>query len=93
MAEHFQTHEEIAAKIEVFIVEGYGDASFIAETLGGNARPQGVSLVAKDSGLSRESPHKALSGECSPGFEPILEVISVLCLRLSMCVIGEADVS
>jgi probable addiction module antidote protein len=41
-----------------------------------------MSQVAKDSGLSRESLYKALSGERSPGIDTILKVISALGIKL-----------
>ena len=48
-----------------------GDAAFIAKALGDIARAKGMSLVARDAGLSRESLYKALSGERIPGFDTI----------------------
>ena len=41
-----------------------------------------MSQVAKDSGLSRESLYKALSGERSPGIDTVLKVISALGIKL-----------
>jgi probable addiction module antidote protein len=41
-----------------------------------------MSQVALDSGLSRESLYKALSGERSPDFNTIFKVIAALGLRL-----------
>jgi probable addiction module antidote protein len=41
-----------------------------------------MSQVALDSGLSRESLYKALSGERSPDFNTILKGIAALGLRL-----------
>jgi probable addiction module antidote protein len=41
-----------------------------------------MSQVAKDSGLSRESLYKSLSGDRSPGFDTILKVIAALGLSL-----------
>jgi probable addiction module antidote protein len=41
-----------------------------------------MTQIARDSGLSRESLYKALSGERSPGFDTILKVIRALGLRL-----------
>jgi probable addiction module antidote protein len=38
--------------------------------------------VARDTGLSRESLYKALSGERSPDFDTILKVVSALGIRL-----------
>ena len=45
-------------------------------------RAKGMSQVARDAGLSRESLYKALSGERNPSFDTILKVIGALGLRL-----------
>ncbi len=57
-------------------------AALVAKALGGFARAKGMSQVAQDAGLSRESLYKALSGERSPDFDPILKVMGALGLRL-----------
>lgn len=62
--------------------EADGDAAFTAKSLGDIARAKGMTQVALDSGLSRESLYKALSGERSPDFNTILKVIAALGLRL-----------
>lgn len=54
----------------------------IAKALGGIAKAQGMAKVARDSGLSRESLYKALSGDRVPGFDTILKVIHALGLKL-----------
>ncbi len=41
-----------------------------------------MSQVARDSGLSRESLYKALSGERSPDFDTVLKVVKALGIRL-----------
>jgi probable addiction module antidote protein len=41
-----------------------------------------MAQIARDTGLSRESLYKALSGERNPGFDTILKVIDALGLRL-----------
>ena len=41
-----------------------------------------MSQVARDTGLSRESLYKALSGDRSPDFDTVLRVIAALGLRL-----------
>ena len=46
------------------------------------ARAKGMTRVARDAGLSRESLYKALSGERSPGFDTILKVVGALGLKL-----------
>ena len=82
VAEHLRTPEEMAADLEACIEEADGDASFIAKALGDIARAKGMSQVARDAGLSRESLYKALSGERAPGFDTILKVMNALGLKL-----------
>jgi len=82
VSEHLRTPEEMAAYLEACLEEANGDATFIAKALGDIARAKGMSQVARDAGLSRESLYKALSGDRSPNFDTILKVVSALGLRL-----------
>lgn len=82
VAEHLRTPEEMAAYLEACLEEANGDAAFVAKALGDIARAKGMSQVARDAGLSRESLYKALSGERTPGFDTILKVVSALGLKL-----------
>ena len=82
VAEHLRTSEEMAAYLEACLEEADGDAAFIAKALGDIARAKGMSQVARDAGLSRESLYKALSGERTPNFDTILKVLSALGLKL-----------
>jgi probable addiction module antidote protein len=82
VAEHLRTPEEMAAYLEAVLEESNGDAAMVAKAIGDIARAKGMSQVAKDSGLSRESLYKALSGERSPGIDTILKVIKALGIRL-----------
>jgi probable addiction module antidote protein len=82
VAEYLDTPEEMAAYLEAAMEEADGDAAFIARALGDIARAKGMTQIARESGLSRESLYKALSGDRSPEFETILKVISALGLKL-----------
>lgn len=82
VAEHLRNPKEMAAYLEASLQEAGDDAAFIAKALGDIARAKGMSQVAKDTGLSRESLYKALSGKRSPGFDTILKVMSALKLKL-----------
>ena len=82
VAEHLRTPREMAAYLEACMAEAHGDAAFIAKALGDIARAKGMTKVAHDAGLSRESLYKALSGERSPEFDTILKVVEALGLKL-----------
>ncbi|MBL9156449.1 MAG: putative addiction module antidote protein [Verrucomicrobiales bacterium] len=82
VVEHLRTPEEMAAYLEACFEEAGDDAAFIAKALGDIARAKGMTQIARDTGLSRESLYKALSGERTPGFDTILKVIQALGLKL-----------
>ncbi|HWS22968.1 MAG TPA: addiction module antidote protein [Anaerolineales bacterium] len=86
IAEHLRTPEEMAAYLEACFEEANGDAAFIAKALGDIARANGMTQVARDAGLSRESLYKALSGERAPDFDTILRVMNALGLQLNASV-------
>ncbi len=72
------------AAVEAYLEAAFeeGDAKFIAAALGDNARAKGMAQIARDAGLGRESPYKALSAGCNPEFATILKVIAALGLQL-----------
>jgi probable addiction module antidote protein len=59
------------------------DPAFIADALGVVARARGMSQVARDTGLSRESLYRALSADGNPELTTLLQVVRALGLRLS----------
>jgi probable addiction module antidote protein len=60
-AEHLKTAEDMAIYLDACIEEAGGDAAFISKALGNIARAKGMSQLALDTGLGRESLYKALS--------------------------------
>jgi probable addiction module antidote protein len=82
VAEHLRTPEDMAAYLEACMEESNCDAAFVAKALGDIARAKGMTQVARDAGLSRESLYKALSGERTPGFDTILKVVHALGIEL-----------
>ena len=91
VAEHLRTPEEMAAYLETSIEEADGDAAFIAKALGDIARAKGMSQVACDAGLSRESLYKALSGDRNPTLDTVLRVIGALGLKLRAEAVLDSD--
>ena len=79
-AEHLITEEDMAAYLEAALQEG--DSALIAAALGDIARAKGMSQIARDAGLGRESLYKALSAEGNPEFATIMKVIAALGLQL-----------
>ena len=82
VVEHLRTREDMAAYLEASIEESNGDAAFVAKALGDIARARGIAQVARNTGLSRESLYKALSGERVPTFDTVLRVVGALGLTL-----------
>jgi probable addiction module antidote protein len=58
-AEHLETEEDMAAYLEAALEES--DPALIAAALGDIARAKGMTQVAREAGLGRESLYKALS--------------------------------
>ncbi|MFM8865932.1 MAG: addiction module antidote protein [Limnohabitans sp.] len=79
-AEHLQTEEDMVAYLEAAFEEG--DPALIAAALGDIARAKGMTQVARETGLGRESLYKALSAQGNPEFATILKVVQALGLRL-----------
>ena len=82
VADHLRTRAEMTAYLEACLEEAGDDPAFIAKALGDIARAQGMTKVARDSGLSRESLYKALSGERVPDFGTVLKVLHALGLQM-----------
>jgi probable addiction module antidote protein len=68
-----------------------GDAASVMDTLGGIARDRGMSRVARDAGLARESLYRSLDATGNPEFATILKVFSSIGLRLEARVDGDTE--
>jgi probable addiction module antidote protein len=79
-AEHLETEDDMAAYLEAALEEN--DPSLIAAALGDIARAKGMSQIAKQTGLGRESLYKALSPEGNPEFSTVLKIVNALGLKL-----------
>jgi len=82
VTQYLKTEEDMALYFAACMEEAPDDASFIAHALGDIARARGMTQLAQDTGLGRESLYKALSGEGNPSFDTILKVIKALGLKL-----------
>jgi probable addiction module antidote protein len=82
VAQHLRTPEEMAAYLDAWLEDAPDDTAGIARALGDIARAKGMSLVAKEAGLSRESLYRALSAQGNPSFATVLKVAKTLGVRL-----------
>ena len=64
------------------LLHALSDALLGAAALGDIARAKGMTQLARETGLGRESLYKALSGEGNPSFATILKVVSALGIKL-----------
>ena len=82
VAAQLRTPEEMAAYLDAWLAEAPDDSAGIARALGDIARARGMTQVARDAGLSRESLYKALSEDGNPSFATVLKVARALGVRL-----------
>ncbi|WP_427313195.1 addiction module antidote protein [Cupriavidus sp. H39] len=81
-AAQLRNEQEIAAYLDACLAEAGDDDRFIAYALGVVARARGMTRLARETGLSRESLYRSLSGEGNPEFGTIWKVMRALGIRL-----------
>lgn len=59
-----------------------GDPTLVVDALGGIARARGMTQIAKETGLARESLYRSLGASGNPEFATVLKIIAALGLRL-----------
>ena len=74
--------EDAALYLDACLEEAGDDAAFIAKALGNIARARGMTQLARETGMCRESLYKALSGDGNPSFATVLKVIKALGVQL-----------
>lgn len=83
-AKYLDSDEAIAAYLDAAIEED--DPALLSAALGDVARAKGMTQIARETGLGRESLYKALSSEGNPEFGTVLKVIRSLGLKLHVSV-------
>lgn len=79
---YLASEEDMAAYLDAALEDD--DPALLAAALGDIARAKGMSDIARESGLGRESLYKALSPEGNPEFGTVLKVMHSLGLRLKV---------
>lgn len=82
LAEHLNSEEEIVLYLQSVIEEN--DPSELAHALGVVAKARGMSQIAKEAGIGRESLYKALRAGASPRFDTINRVMQALGVKLTV---------
>ena len=77
---YLETQEDMAAYLDAALEDG--DMGVILAALGDIARAKGMSQIATDAGLGRESLYKALTTTGNPEFATVLKVMRALGLQL-----------
>lgn len=80
-AAYLDTPEAVATYLSEALETG--DSQFIADALGVVARARGMSEVARQAGLSRESLYRGLSDAGNPALGTVLRVVEALGLKLT----------
>ena len=89
VSEYLDTEDSIAAYLSSIIEEG--DPQLLLAAISDVAKAHGMSKIASDSGLGRESLYKALKPESKPRFETILKVLNSLGVKIQFNAIHEID--
>jgi probable addiction module antidote protein len=77
-----KTDDELTAEINAAFASG--DLAAAVDAIGSIAKARGMTQVAKEAGLARESLYRALTNGGNPEFSTVLKVMSSLGLRLSV---------
>jgi len=81
-ADYINTKEDVAACLAVALAEN--DTAFFLKTIGIIARSKGMTQIARELNLSRESLYQSLSPDGNPSFETVLRVLDILGYKFSI---------
>ena len=82
MANYLGTDEDVAEYLSQVLADG--DPAELAAALCDIARARGMTQLARDTGLSRESLYKSLSGERAPSSDTLFKVMKALGFELTL---------
>lgn len=79
---YLKDESDVAAYLQVAMEDG--DPALLAAALGDIAKARGMTQLARDTGLSRESLYKSLSGERAPSSDTLFKVIHAMGFKLTV---------
>lgn len=79
-AEYLKNKKDVAAYLDAALEDG--DPALIRHALNVIARTRGMTQIARDSGVTRESLYRALGENGNPEFTTVLKVVHALGMRL-----------
>ena len=85
-AEHLNTMEVARLYLEASPEEDPVDGSLVRAALNDIARAQNMSLLVRDTGMSREGLHKAPSEKGNPSFATVMRITRALGMHLRITV-------
>ena len=81
-ADYITTKEDVTACLAVALAEN--DTAFFLKTIGIIARSKGMTQIAGELNLSRESLYQSLSPDGNPSFETVMRVLDILGYNFSI---------
>ena len=81
-AEHLKTDEDIMLYLDIILAEN--DVPLLMAALGDIARAKGMTNIARETGLGRESLYKSLSADGNPSFATVQKVMTGLGLKFNV---------
>ena len=88
-ATKLRSAEEIAAYIDAVLEDG--DPALLSHALGVVARAKGMTDLAMQTGLGRESLYKSLSKDGNPSFSAVIKVLGSLGVKLHASVASNVN--
>ncbi len=79
-AEHLDSEQAITEYLTIVLEEN--DPTAFMQALNTVARARGMTQIAKEAGVNRESLYKSLSGSAAPRFDTIQRVLGALGVKL-----------
>ena len=81
-SEHLETQEDIIAYLNAALEED--DPAILQAALGDIAKARGMSSIAREAGVGRESLYKSLRLDGNPSWKTITTVLAALDIRLEV---------
>jgi probable addiction module antidote protein len=81
ISEYLKDEESIAAYLSAILEEG--DTNLLLSAIGDIAKARGMSKIATESGLGRESLYKALDSSSKPRFDTVVKVLGALGVNMA----------
>ena len=80
VAQYLDSKEMIAEYLSQILADG--DINELLIAMGNIAKAKGMSQIAKDTGLGRESLYKTFSADAKPRFETVMKVLDSFGVKL-----------